>query len=609
MKNIKYIIMKNIKYIISAFLFLSIAGCEDILDKQPLDIISDAIVWSDEALVDSYLADLYDRVDFIEKRGHSGGKSVEYVTDDQSIRGVSFGMIGSMGGESRSYGGHHQPYISATMVITGEGVNPKLDYWRYNNIRDCNFFMDKLQNESTLDPALINQRIAEVRFLRAYMYFQMVIRFGGIPILTQVQTIDTPHEELYVSRNTEKEVYDFIIAEMEAIAQVLPEYGSAADKGRPTKWAAYALKSRVALYAASIANYGEVQLSGLLGFPASDVATYAQISYDASKAIMDNSIHSLYEQYEDKVENYQNLFLDESGANTEVIMSEVYDYSKNRSHGFTMRAMPHDFSGTWAAYYYLYDFVERFEFADGRPGNSITRAQLESQEWTIDSIFHNRDPRFIASVFYPETSWQGGKVLFHSATIRGGETFTSGFAEDGWPYKAQERNTTKTGFMIRKRCNVNIIYPTGGISAVENDDTDYIIFRMGEIYLNLAEAAFYLNKTSEALTALNRLRERAGMPPKSEITEDIIHNERLVELTWENQSYWDIRRWRIAEELLDGVRMQGLKYIYNYDTKKYQIILSNGEGVARTFQKRNYYLPLGIDRIVENPNMVENPDY
>jgi len=99
------------------------------------------------------------------------------------------------------------------------------------------------------------------------------------------------------------------------------------------------------------------------------------------------------------------------------------------------------------------------------------------------------------------------------------------------------------------------------------------------------------------------------MPPKTEITEDIIHNERLVELTWENQSYWDIRRWRIAEELLDGVRMQGLKYIYNYDTKKYQIILSNGEGVARTFQKRNYYLPLGIDRIVENPNMVENPDY
>lgn len=132
---------------------------------------------------------------------------------------------------------------------------------------------------------------------------------------------------------------------------------------------------------------------------------------------------------------------------------------------------------------------------------------------------------------------------------------------------------------------------------------------MGEIYLNLAEAAFYLGNTSEALTTLNRLRERAGMPPKTEITEDIIHNERLVELTWENHSYWDIRRWRIAEELLDGVRMQGLKYTYNYDTKKYQIILSNGEGVARTFQKRNYYLPLGIDRIVENPNMVENPDY
>src|SRR5690606_19234019 len=204
----------------------------------------------------------------------------------------------------------------------------------------------------------------------------------------------------------------------------------------------------------------------------------------------------------------------------------------------------------------------------------------------------------------PESPWQGSRALFHSGTLRDGKLLTSGTAEDGWPYKANNRNTVRTGLMVRKRANENL-----KTQPVINDDTDYIIFRLGEMYLNLAEAAVYLNKPDEALTALNRLRERADMPPKTMITEDIIQNERLVELTWENHSYWDLRRWRIAEEVLDGVRLKGLKYIYNYDTKKYQITLINSEGVARTFQKRNYYLPLGVGRVAENPKFVPNPGY
>jgi hypothetical protein len=253
---------------------------------------------------------------------------------------------------------------------------------------------------------------------------------------------------------------------------------------------------------------------------------------------------------------------------------------------------------------YHYDFLERFEFADGSPGNSISRAQLTAQEWSPDELWGNRDPRFRASVFYPESPWQGGNALFHSRTLREGEILTAGTAEDGWPYKASNRNTIRTGFMVRKRTNENL-----KTQPVINDETDYIIFRVGEIYLNLAEAAFYLGYTPEALTVLNRLRERADMPPKLAITEDIIQNERLVELTWENHSYWDLRRWRIGKDLLDGVRLKGLQFTYNYDTKKYQIAIINSEGVARTFQDRNYYLPLGVNRVSENPNFVENPGY
>lgn len=580
--------LNKIKFVLP-FLLLGSQGCNDVLDLEPLDIISDAVVWEDPNLIDAYLADLYYRVDFIELRGNLAEQT-------------SFAMIASMGGEGRSFGAHHPSYIASTNVITASGVEGELDYWKYNNIRDCNYFIQQLQ-KSPLDEDVIVQRTAEARFLRAYMYFQMVIRFGGVPIITEPQPVDAPRDEIFVPRNSEKEVYDFIINEMEELAGILPSEYGAADKGRPTKWAALALQSRAALYAASIAKYGEVQLDGLLGFPAGDVTHYAQISYDASDAIINNGIHALYEVLDDPMMNFQNLFLDESANNREVIMAEVYDYSKNRAHAYTLRATPHDFNGTWASMNYHYDFIERFEFADGSPGTSISRAQLTSQEWAPEEIFGNRDPRFKASVFYPESPWQGGKTLFHAATIRGGQTYTAGTAEDGWPYVAHNRNVIRTGLMVRKRCNENM-----KPEAVHADETDYIIFRLGEIYLNFAEAAYYLNKPDEALTALNRLRQRAEMPAKGAITEEIIRNERLVELTWENHSYWDIRRWRIAEELLDGVRLKGLRFTYNYDTKKYKIELVNSEGVARTFQKRNYYLPLGLNRVARN-KFVENPDY
>ncbi len=582
-------IMKKIKYLLIA-LFLGSFGCSDFLDKEPLDIISDAAVWDDERLINSYLADLYYRTDFIEIRGNTAEQT-------------SFAMIASMGGEGRSFGTHHQSYIASTSVLTSAGIPSELDYWNYKAIRDCNYFIEKIQT-SPLDAALVDQRIAEVRFLRAYMYFQMVIRFGGVPIITEAQDMDAPAEEIFVPRDSEKAVYDFIINEMTELTQLLPSTYEAKDKGRPTKWAAYALQSRAALYAASIAKYGQVQLNGLLGFPASDVETYAKISYDASKAILNDGIHALYQKHADPVVNYQNLFLDETVDNKEVIMSEVYDYSKNRAHAFTLRAMSHDFNGTWASMLYLYDFVERFEFANGTPGNSISKTDLTTKEWSSAELFGSRDARFKASVFYPESPWQGGKTYFHSRTIRDGKTYTSGTAEDGWPYQSIARNNQRSGFMVRKRCNENLKTTT-----VINDETDYIIFRLGEIYLNLAEAAFYRGYTQEALDALNRLRQRAAMPPKATITEAIIQNERLVELTWENQSYWDIRRWHIAKSVLDGVRTRGLQYTYNYNTKKYKIVITNAEGVARIFQDRNYYLPLGVKRVAENPNFVENPGY
>jgi starch-binding outer membrane protein, SusD/RagB family len=599
MNTIKNIAMNHIKYLfITSLLLFLLAGCEQVLDKEPLDIISDATVWDDATLVDSYLANLYFETDFIEMRGD------RYC--------VSFAMIPSLGGEGMSYGGHHEPYRASTRAMTDSYLNPQLDFWPYRNIRNCNYFMEQLLDGSTLQEDFIAQRVAEARFLRAYMYFQMAIRFGGVPIITEVQSISAPKEEIFAPRNTEKEVYDFIISEMDDLIEHLPSEYNSSDKGRPTKWAAYALKSRAALYAASIATYGTQQLDGLLGFPASDAQVYARMAYDASDAIINNGIHALYEELDDPAENFHSMMLDESDANREAIFVQVFDYSKNRGHSFTPRAMPHDFQASWGSMYYLYDWVERFEFKSGASGDSISREELEyevsGKEWTINEIFGYKDPRFHASVFYPEAPWNGGVTYFHSGTYVNGELLTSGTAPNGRPYKATERNTTKSGFMVKKRTRPDV-YPSGGFPGLDNDDTDFSVFRLGEIYLNKAEAAHYLGNDSEALTLMNRVRERAGMPPKASFAMDEYQNERLVELSWENHSFWDLRRWRIAKETLDGVRMAGVKWYYNYDTKKYRIDFINAEGVSRIFQNHYYYMPMTVERMTENPNFVQNPGY
>jgi starch-binding outer membrane protein, SusD/RagB family len=594
---------KKILFIL-AVIFLS-AGCEDVLDKEPLDVISDASLWRDAQLIESFLADLYLRTDINET-----------LQNDYQNSGT-FSMIACMAGSVRQYGAKANGiYKDSTAPLTSVGPPDRLAGWKYNVIREINIFIEKMQSECPLEDDYITMRVSEARFLRAWIYFELVKRYGGVPLVTRAMGLDDSSEEIMLPRSSEQEVYDYVLGELTELATSLPgQHDGSYEKGRPTKWAAMAFKSRVALFAASIARYGTVQTISaplgnlVLGIPASDEDTYAQMSYDAAKAVIEQSGHELYREYDDPMLNFQSFFLDETDANKEKILCVNYDYAKGVAHRYTQRAMPHDFNNTWAVFYFHYDWIELFEFADGTPGDKISRDDLDyatsGNEWSVDELFHNRDPRFKATVFYQESDWQGGKVHFHDNTIRDGEVLTSGEDEDGFPYRATDRNRVRTGFMIRKRCNPSMIRPVNDAT----DETDFIVLRLGEVYLNLAEAAFYLDKTGEALDALNEIRDRAGMPPKAEINEEILQNERHVELTFEFQCYWDLRRWRKAQEWLDGKRLKGFKYTYNYDTDKYRISVVNSQGVTRLFLDHYYYLPIGIDKITDNPNMVENPGY
>lgn len=585
----------KLKYILYLTLTITLSGCEDVLDKAPLDRISEVAVWQDEKLADAYLTNIYANANF------------RLVLTNST----DFGLTAGMADEMIQFAPRQLPNTAIVTPMNAETLYEPLNYWRYDEIRKLNVFIDKVGTSVFFGQAYKAKRLGEARWLRAYFYFNMAIRYGGVPLITVAQSIDDDEETLYVTRNTEKEIYDFVDSEMTAIFNELPD-SHEGEPGRVSKWAAKALQSRSNLYAGSIARFGNVDLDGIVGIPSGDEASYWQKSYNASKELINNSPYSLYNKYpSDPMLNHKQLFVDEIESNPEVIFTERYDAALTFGTSLSLTAVHNDFASSWGSNFRPYlDIAEKFEFQDGTSG-VIPRDQYAAKEWTMDELFQNRDPRFKAAILYNEADFWDKKAYFHEKSIVNGVEVKSGTLPDGTPAAASKRayeprpKPLRQGFLMRK-----FLDETPGEQQEKfQSSEDYHIFRLGETYLNLAEAAFYLGKTDEALDALNTIRARAGMPAKTTITEEAIRNERAVELVFEDHRFWDIRRWRIAEGILNDTMMKGLSFIYNHDTKKYKITVKNAISSPRVFLSHHYYYPLTLDKLSDNPNLVENPGY
>ena len=575
--------LRNKIFITSIIIFLT--GCYDPFDLTRNDIISDDVVFDNPNLADAFLFDLYDRAQFHIKSGNGN---------------LNMGLISSYGGESRNYGVSWQiPYTQVVDVDYNEnGLQGKvLDYYDYGLIRECNQMITKLPQSKNLTQYFIDSRVSEARFIRAHAYFEMVKRFGGIPLITDVVPIQGNYDEIYRERNSEKDIYDFISSEMDEISELLPAF--AIEEGRITKWTALALKSRAMLYAASVANFGSEQLNGLLGFPSNEVSKYYLESLNASREIIQSGVFSLYRKFSDPVENFGNLFIDEVG-NSEIIFSEKYDYESGKSHQWDALAQPAGFGFNWSSNYPVYlETLEQFDFIDGSSGKVDRDMYDDNTPIDPNWYFEMRDPRMKASIFYPGSSFKDGRVFFHRS-MRGNL--------EGWPQNGLSKLTGSmaTGLLIRKRTNPDTPDAT-------RSSTDYIIFRYGETLLNYIEAAYYLNDPNgDMASIMNEIRDRAGMPSliKSEITEDKIRQERRCELAFEDHTFWDLRRWRIAVEELDNVRRHRLHYRFDANNETYTIEMADGDlGGVRLHPERNYYYALGLSRLADNPKLIENPGY
>ncbi len=581
------------------FLILFLSSCiNDFLDKNPIDRIADDAVFEDQALIDAYIYELYNQLPLhmnsVGWAWNPSGAAVYFpmVICDEAV-------------QQGTYWNHHTKWNQGLE----DASNTYDQWWGYATIRKMNEFLEKIK-DAGVGEDIKNTRMAEVRFLRAFAYFELVKRYGGVPLIDKVQQIDASDEELFVARNTEKEIYDFIYSELDEINSLLPDTRGDLDYGRATKYAALALNSRAMLYAGAIAKYGKLQLGGIVGLPASEANDYFQKSYDASKKIISYAESTgniaLYNKYpDDKAKNFYQLFIDE--RNTETIFSVQYNGLSGKGHSLDFWLAVQGISVGWGQEVnVLLELVEAFEYKDGTPGQ-LDKDALSQGEYNVIELFANKDPRFNGSVLYQDSPWQGSKIERYSGTWDKDGTLKTSSSQliDGKVACSPGGGAyAVTGFTPKKYYDERLVAP-----LVDQSETDFIVFRYGEILLNFAEAAYELNKEDDALGAINQIRRRAGITERGALTLDNIRNERRVELAFEHHRHWDVRRWRTAVRDLSG-NFSGMIYYLDSRTGKYTLTFNKQvDGYSRLFQEKHYYHPITPDRIANDPNLIENPGY
>lgn len=586
---------------ISLLFAISIAfsACNsDFLNQPPLDRITEADVWSDKDLMDTYIFKIYDNMpwDYLQDFGGSAG----WGAHREVLSDVAMSTYAWTPATNQFRPGNWG---------TANGTWP-LDWWGYWNIWKINYSIESISlienNVLTVDEK--NNRLGELYFMRAYCYFAMAKRYGGVPIILEAQNPnETPEEELFPARNTEKEVYDQILADAELAFELLPHrwFG---QKGRANRWAAKSLESRAALYAGSIAKYGTVQLDGLVGIPATDAALYYERSLTASELIINQSNYALFNNYPDPAENYYHLFVDETEDET-IFMKVWLPYEKG--HSYDLRNTPYSYRVDWGSSMSpTKQFMDSYEMlSTGKLPNE------ENSGYDIEQPFTGRDPRLKGTLLTDNDMFQGKRIETWYATERDGVLDTdngTGIGKDGMGIHP---DATKTGAYVRKYLND----ASNQLSIQEYySGQDCIIFRLGEIYLNASEAAFELNMESAAKDHIEKIRDRAGLQEELRLESysgtalrDRIRNERKIEMAFEDHRYWDVRRWRTAEVDL-SIQARGFRSLRIVDglgqeTFEYEVIRAETEKM--NFYPNQYYLPIGIDRINNNTKLIENPGY
>ncbi len=418
----------------------------------------------------------------------------------------------------------------------------------------------------------------EVRFIRAFFYSELIKRYGGVPIITELFSLnDDPSTQ---RRNTLAESIKFVADECDSVAANLPVTYSSDDLGRATKGAALALKSRMLLYAASDLFNNISWASGyaspeLVSLPSGDRNARWKAAADAAKAVIDlaGSGYALHS-------GYTTLF--RTFNSPEIIFTRRAGTSNN----FERASFPVGYegqSGTTPSQNLVDAYEVKVNSSSAIPFNWDNASHAANP-------YANRDPRLGFTVLLNNTTFKGRPV----------ESFIGGLDGIG------NVNATRTGYYLRKYVDESINLLTGTTSI-----HSWIFIRLAEVYLNYAEA---LNEYSpghaDIKTYVDRIRTRSGvaMPAlpaglSQSQMRDRIRNERRVELAFEGHRAWDTRRWMIGSETM-GATLRGIR-IERGSTGSFNYAPFNVE--TRAFEPKMYLYPIPQQELLKAKGLVQNP--
>lgn len=560
---------KIILYLSSLILFLfTMLACEDQLTKAPLDAPSDVTFFESRTDLEVAINGVYNSL-WWQIRGIPALQEIDNATD------IGFLRDGPM--KSFSEGAH----------------DPDTDVFQqtwshmYTGISKANNLLEKMERaQDNVDEEFYVRIQAQARFLRAFFYHFLTEFYGDVPLLTEVPLV----EESQIGQSPKSEVVDQIISDLDFAIQHLPSSWSGSDDGRITRGAALALKARVALY-------NEMY----------DMAA------QSSQEVMSAGVYSLHTDYEEQFQ-YEGI------RSAGVILDTPYSQGVETS-SYPQRAGDR-MSGAWSTNVPSQALVDSYQASDG----------LQIDESTVydpATPFENRDPRLDASIVRPQSTFLGFVFETHPDSV------------ETWNIETNERVTNQnvtnpfasfTGLVWRKYLSEDD-FPENRQSS----EINWIYIRYAEVLLIYAEAKIEMGDIDNSvLDALNQVRARAYGANLSETdqypaitTQDQnelrreLRYERKVELANEGFRLFDLRRWGIADEVMNGTLIGRPVGTYESipapptisrnvghhpDYSEFQDLYRNVE--QRSFNtNRDWLWPIPQTEINVNDNISQNPGY
>lgn len=601
--------MKKIIYYLGFVLLVFATSCsEDFLDKKPLDEYSEVDVWSDPALIETFVNNFYRQI------GNSWDIDMmaSYVdeahfTPDWGVSNFNKSLITTdeiPGWETNWFG---------SMTIQ-RLWNPM-----YKAIRATNIFFSKIDDIQFEDQELKDRLTGEAYFWRAYYYHYLAALYGGVPLITEPYTLT---DEFTVARNTYSDCIDFIVSDLDKAAALLPLAYSGDDFGRATKGAAMALKARVLLYAASDlhnsyspSGYANPELIGYVGGDRTARWTAAK---NAAKAVIDMGQYELAypnpASAEEATLNYTNYFTSKKSsedifvrfylAKTDEGWSEVNPGLHNGPNGYH----------NWGNNTPTGNLVDAFEMEDGTPFSWANPEQKADPYGIFGG--QRRDPRFYANILFDGAHWRARPTdaanIDPLGIIQTGRWQLSADTEDlrhGLDTRQgpiEDWNGGRTGYYLRKMIVKDID------AQFTRQEVPWRYMRLGEVYLNYAEACIELGQDDEAKLYINKIRKRAGMPDITETGEALkarYRNERQIELMYEEHRFFDVRRWVIGGQAYGNTYAVDILYPWENGATATQPKYNSWVYEERAWNDKAYFFPIKRDEMNKNNLLVQNPGY